>query len=116
MYMCISNLIEFDEINNMSVLTQAVTSLFICLVPKLWHIFTHKNEQLHVRRNELQELKYVVNSYCQSRLLRHRCHGNIQGDNSIDISEETDMGNSCNEHSDEEELLDKNLLHVDTDH
>ncbi|XP_052065160.1 uncharacterized protein LOC127704956 [Mytilus californianus] len=108
LYMSISILLTFKELSKMSTLTQAITALFICLIPKLWHMFEEKGEK-YKEETKIAEIKNIIEQYCRC-YIHKRTPTNIQDDSSIVDDMEHDTSNNT---SSDDELLQHLLLDVD---
>ena len=107
LYMSISILLTFKELSKMSTLTQAITALFICLIPKLWHMFEEKGEK-YKEETEIAEVKNIIEQYCRCYI--HKRTSSIQDDNTTVDDTEQDRSNNS---SSDDELLQHLLLDVE---
>ncbi|CAC5406409.1 unnamed protein product [Mytilus coruscus] len=96
------------RLSKMSTLTQSITALFICLIPKLWHMFEEKGEK-NKEETKIAEIKNIIEQYCRC-YIHKRAPTNIQDDSSI--VDEMEQYTSSNTSSDDE-LLQHLLLDVD---
>lgn len=78
LFMSISTLLAFKEISQMTALTQTITALFICLLPKLWKMFTRHNDK-SIEVKETSDVKKLIEQYCKS-YIQERVQCNIQED------------------------------------
>ncbi|CAC5402149.1 unnamed protein product [Mytilus coruscus] len=108
LYMSISILLTFKGLSKMSTLTQAITALFICLIPKLWHMFVEKGEK-YKKETKTAEIKNIVEQYSRC-YIRKRTPTIIQDDvSTVDYMEHNTRINT----SSDDELLEELLLDVD---
>ncbi|CAC5402148.1 unnamed protein product [Mytilus coruscus] len=108
LYMSISILLTFKELSKMSTLTQAITALFICLIPKLWHKFEEKGDK-YKEGTKTAEIKNIIEQYCRCYIYK-RTPTNIRDDvSTLDYIEH----NTSNNISSDDELLEELLLDVD---
>ncbi|CAC5406410.1 unnamed protein product [Mytilus coruscus] len=95
-------------LSKMSTLTQAITALFICLIPKLWHMFEEKGEK-YKEETKIAEIKNIIEQYCRC-YIQKRTPTNIQDNSSTVDDMEQDTSNNT---SSDDELLQHLLLEVD---
>ncbi|CAC5402150.1 unnamed protein product [Mytilus coruscus] len=107
LYMSIS-ILTFKELSKMSTLTQAITALFICLIPKLWHMFEEKGEK-YKEVTKIAEIKNIIEQYCRC-YIHKRTSTIIQDDvSTVDYIEHS----TSNSVSSDDELVVELLLDVD---
>jgi hypothetical protein len=112
LYMSISIILAFKEISKMTTLTQTITALFICLLPKLYKMFTrHNTKSIEVK--EASDMKNIIEQYCTS-YIHERVEGHIdlQDVDPQDVDPQ-DLDQSIDKYSDEEDSTEELLLDLD---
>jgi hypothetical protein len=112
LYMSISIILAFKEISKMTTLTQTITALFICLLPKLYKMFTrHNTKSIEVK--EASDVKNIIEQYCTS-YIHERVEGHIdlQHVDPQDVDPQ-DLDQSIDKYSDEEDSTEELLLDLD---
>ena len=86
----------------MTALTQTITALFICLLPRLWKMFTRQNEK-SIEVKETFDVAKIIEQYCKS-YIHERVQCNTHEDiNPTDIALQ-DLDQSINKYLNEEDL------------
>lgn len=67
LYMAISTMLAFQDMSKMTALTQTVTAIFICLIPKLWKMFIYRNKEANDIK-DTNELTQIITQYCRTYL------------------------------------------------
>jgi len=111
LYMSISTLLAFKEISKMTALTQTITALFICLLPKLWKMFTRHNEK-SIEVKETSDVKKIIEQYCKS-YIHERVQGNTQEDIDPQDVDPQDLDQSIDKYSDVVDSVEELLLDLD---
>ncbi|XP_071128842.1 uncharacterized protein [Mytilus edulis] len=108
LYMSISILLTFKELSKMSTLTQAITALFICLIPKLWHMFEEKGDK-YKEGTKAADIKNIIEQYCRCYIHKQTLTSIQEDASTLDYIEH----NTSNNISSDDELLEELLLDVD---
>lgn len=89
LYLAIHTIVQLQGLWNINPLTQVVTAIFICLVPKLWHKMMHEDGSIFAMRETLIIGK-LINDYCQQKLHCREGHtiNNVESDNSENENED----------------------------
>jgi hypothetical protein len=67
LYLAIHTIVKLQGLWNINPLTQVVTAIFICLVPKFWHKMRHVDGSIFAMC-EILIIGKLINDYCQQKL------------------------------------------------